>query len=86
MIIKKGDCVVSFNQDEGMTDVGIVAEDPNSDGEIDLNDYEGGLRISPVMAEDCFIVPIGFAQMLDRLMENAPSDEDGYFLFNEDKE
>lgn len=79
MSVKNGDFVINYCDSEGVICIGKVF---NLEGvEHDLEFFHGG-TVSPVGTEDSIVVPERLARMLDKIIDQVPTDENGDFIFS----
>lgn len=80
--MSKGDFVLSFVNCEGIIQVGKAMEDQNSDGEFDLEFFDGG-SVSPGNGEENYVISEQLARLINALIDAVPTDDEGMFIFKE---
>lgn len=85
MKVSKGDFVINWSDEENDINIGKVMDDPNSDGEYDLEFFDGG-SVSPA-GDRSVVVPESIAKFLDKAVSLLPIDpSDGMHRLPEDIE
>jgi hypothetical protein len=85
MSVKKDDFVICWTEGEPEINIGKVIEDPNDDGEYDLEFFNGG-SVSPA-GECAAVIPERVARLLDGAINLLPIDpSDGLNRLPEDIE
>jgi hypothetical protein len=83
--VKKGDYVINWTDGEPDINIGKVMDDPNEDGEFDLEFFHGG-SVSPA-GDQSAVIPENIARFLDGALNHLPIDpSDGLHRLPEDIE